>query len=82
MHENTLTARFILCKLADGLEKWQAFDVTNGAADFTQHEIHFIFTDRDEIFDLIRNMRDHLNGFSQIIATTFLFQYIGIDPTR
>ncbi len=44
MHEHTLPRRAIKGELPDRLEERQAFDVTDGAADFTQHEVDFILT--------------------------------------
>ena len=82
VHENTLPARLVLRKLADGLEKRQGLDIAHGAADFAQHEIDFVFANRDEILDFVGDMRNHLNGFAQIIAAPFLFQHGGIDSAR
>ena len=74
MHENTLTARFILGKLTDRFEKGQALDITNSTADFTKHKIHFVFADFQKIFDFVGDMGDHLDRFTQIIAAAFFFQ--------
>ena len=82
MHEYALTARFVLGKLADGFKKRQCLDVTNRAADFAKHEIDFVFADQKKIFNFVGDMRDHLNGFAQIIAAAFFFQHIGINPAR
>ena len=76
MHKDTLTARLVLAELTDGLEKRQAFYITNGSADFTQHEINLILTDGDEILDFVGDVRDHLNGLAQVIAATLFFEHV------
>ena len=82
VHENALAARFVMGKLADRFKEGQAFDVAHGAADFAEHEIDFVFANRQEIFDFVGDMRDNLNGFAQIIAAALFFQHGGIDPAR
>ena len=81
MHEKTFTARLFLRELTDGFKKRQAFDIANRSADFTKHEINFILANFDELFDFIGHMRDHLNGFTQIIPAAFFFQNRRIDST-
>ena len=82
MHQQALAARAFVDELADGFEKRQPFDIANGAADFTQHEINLVLTDAQELFDFIGDMRDHLNGFAQIIAAPFFLQHGRINPAR
>ena len=45
-------------------------------------KVDFVFADGEEIFDLVGDMRDDLDGFAQIIAAAFFFQHGGIDAAR
>ena len=82
VHKDAFAAGFVVTELTDGFEKRQAFDITHGAADFTKHEIHFVFANRDEFLDRVGHMGDDLNGFAEIVAATLFFQNVGIDATR
>ena len=80
VHEDALPARLVLAELADRLEKRQPFDIADGAADLTEHEIDLVLAGADEILDLVGDVGDHLDGLAQVIAAAFLFQHVGIDP--
>mmetsp|Transcript_22560 Transcript_22560/g.36736 ORF Transcript_22560/g.36736 Transcript_22560/m.36736 type:complete len:329 (-) Transcript_22560:631-1617(-) len=82
VHENALPTGFFLRKLADRFKKGQALNVADRPADFAQHEVNFIITDVDEVFDFVGHMGDHLDCLAQIIASAFLFQHGGIDTAR
>ena len=43
MHEQALTARFVLTELTDCFEKRQTLYVADGAANFAQHKIDLVF---------------------------------------
>ena len=43
----------------------QPVDVADGAADLAEHEIRCAVTDADEFLDLVGDVRDDLNGFSE-----------------
>ena len=79
MHQNALTARAFMGELADCLEKGQALDIADRAADLAQHEIDLVLADGQEVLDLVGDMRNDLNGLAQIFAAPFLFQHVGID---
>ena len=82
MHENALAARRVLGELADRFEKRQTLDIADGAADLAQHEIHLILADRDEVFDFVGYMRDHLDRLTQVVAAPLILEHVGIDPAR
>ena len=82
VHQDALAARAFRLKLANGFEEWQAFDVTNGAADLTQHEIDVFIVNRQPVFDFIRHMGNHLDRLTEVIAIAFLIQNVGVDPAR
>ena len=81
VHKNALPARFVMAELADRFEKGQALDVPDGATDFAEHEVDFIFTNGNEVFDFIRHVGNNLDGFAQVITTTFLFQNVRVDAS-
>ena len=69
-------------ELADRFKERQAFDIADRATDLAQHEIDLIIADAQEVLDFIGDVRDHLDRFSQIIATPLFLQHVGIDPAR
>ena len=82
MHENAFSFRLVLAELPNGLEEGQPLDVTHRSADFAQHEIDFILAKGNEFLDLVSDMRDHLNRLAEIVAASFLFENVRVDPTR
>jgi hypothetical protein len=67
--------------LADGLEKRQAFNVADSAADFGDHHVRRVaFGDtEDAILDFIGDVRDHLHRSAQKIPLAFLVEHGPID---
>ena len=82
MHEQALSTGLVIGELADRLKEGQTFDIPHCAADFAQHEIHLVFADRDEILDLVCDVRNHLNGFAQVVAPALFLEHVGIDAPR
>ena len=60
-------------ELPNCFEKWQTFDVASGAADLCDDDIVFALVGElaNAIFNYIRDVRNHLNGFAQIISAAF-----------
>ncbi|MNE70217.1 hypothetical protein D3C80_1659940 [compost metagenome] len=56
-----LTADVAL-NLTDSFQEWQAFDITNGSANFRNNHIRTRLTTNaeDTFFNLVRNMRNNL----------------------
>ena len=54
MDVDRVPARQIVAELADRLEKRQALDVADRAADLDQNEIEALVAAQDEFFDLVR----------------------------
>ena len=59
--------------LADRFQKGQTLDITDGPADLDDRHIHIAITRNlfDATLDLIGNVGNDLNSFSQIIASAF-----------
>ncbi len=58
--------------LANGFEERQRLNIAHCAADFHDHHIHAIRNFLDGGFDFVGNVRNHLHGFAEVIATAFL----------
>ncbi|MPL84476.1 hypothetical protein SDC9_30441 [bioreactor metagenome] len=82
VHEDALAARAVLGELPDRLEEGQALDVADRATDLAQHEIDFLVADGDEILDLVRHVRDHLDRLAEIGALALLLEHVRVDPPR
>mmetsp|Transcript_22559 Transcript_22559/g.36729 ORF Transcript_22559/g.36729 Transcript_22559/m.36729 type:complete len:210 (-) Transcript_22559:785-1414(-) len=82
MHEDTFAARLVVAELSNSFKERQTFDVAHGAANFAEHEIDLVVADMKEVFDFVRDVRHHLNGFAKVVATAFFFQNVGVDPAR
>ena len=61
----------IVSELANSLQEGQAFDIADRPADLHDDDIHIVGHAADAGFDLVGDMRDHLNGATEIIAAAF-----------
>ena len=68
MHEHRALAAEFVAELADRLEKRQAFDVADRAADLAQHEILVGEIGGDELLDRVGDVRDDLHRRAEIFA--------------
>jgi hypothetical protein len=59
-------------QLPDRLEEGERLDVSDRAADLDDHHIHALGQPQHGFFDLVGDMRNHLDGLAQIVATPFL----------
>src|ERR1700733_4643944 len=72
MDEDAMTARQVVAELADRLEKWQALDVADRSADLDQHEVDAVIALQDEVLDGVGDVRNHLHGRAEEVATPLL----------
>ena len=79
MNEEGVAARQIVAELADRLEERQALDVADRAADLTSTKSIVAVAVEDEIFDLVGDVRDHLDGGAEIVAAPLLLDDVLID---
>src|SRR5205814_3766590 len=70
-----VVAADILTELPDGFEERQAFDVADGAADFHEHDVHVGGDRANAVFDLVGDVRNHLNRAAEVITAAFLLNH-------
>jgi len=76
--EGVAQARFN-AELADGFQEGLTLDIAHGAADLHDHHIHILGDLLHNALDLIRDVRDHLHGFAQIVPPTFFLDHRVVD---
>src|SRR5215472_979406 len=69
--ERVIAPQF-LAHLADGFEKRQRLDITDGAADFNQSHVYILRHFLHRGFDFVGYVRKHLDGLAQVIAAALL----------
>ena len=79
MDIDRVMARQLVAQLADRLEKRQALDIADGAADLAQHEIEAVIALADEILDGVGDVRDDLDGGAEIVAAPLLGEDVLVD---
>src|SRR5581483_8383531 len=62
-------------ELADRLEKRQAFDIANGAADLDNRKVEALGGLADAPLDLVGDVRDDLHGGAEIVAAALLLDH-------
>ncbi len=74
----------VLAHLADGFEERQAFDVADGPADFDDDDIRIALAGDalDALLDLVRDVRNDLDGPAEVVAAALLGDDRLVDPTR
>ena len=78
--DNVLTARVVL-ELAECFEEGQAFDVAGGATDFGDENVDAIAPFEDAVFDFVRDVRDHLDGLTEVVTAAFFLDDSFVDLT-
>src|ERR1700733_2882440 len=82
MHIDAVAATELEPQLANRLEKRQRFNVTDRAADFYHAYIRAAGAQLHTAFDLVGDVRDHLDGCAEIIAAAFLGDDTFVDAPR
>src|SRR5262245_23253582 len=75
MDEGGVVASDLIAHLADGFEEGKRFDVAHRAADLDDHHVHSVRNGLDRVLDLVRDVRDHLDGLAQVIAAALFLDY-------
>ena len=83
MNEQTLAGTGFQGKLAEGFQKGQALDISGGATNFGNEDVTFLVLAHvpESILNFVRNMRDDLNGFTEVVAPALLSKDLLIDLT-
>ena len=72
----------VLLELADGFQEGQAFDVTHGAADFHDDHVHPGGDLADGGLDLVSDVRDDLDGATEVVAAALLLDHGAVHLAR
>ena len=80
MDEQAVSPSLLQADLPDRLQKRLAFDISGSAADFRYDHISVgLFPDGiDKALDLVGDVRDHLNRFTQVFPAAFFVQDIPV----
>src|SRR5579863_3957091 len=84
MQVQHITPPDIFAHLANGLQEWLALDVAHRAAHFHDHHIG-VGVSRyavNALLNLVGDVRDHLNGSTQVLAASLFANHGGINLTR
>ena len=83
MNEEALTRTGFQGKLSEGFQKGQALDISGGATNFGDEDVTFFVLAHvsEAILNLVRNMRDDLNGFTEVVAPALLSKDLLVDLT-
>ena len=69
-----------VAELTDRFEERQDLDVADGAAHFGDHHVDVVVSHPlDAALDLVGDVRDHLNGLAEVVATTLRREHRLID---
>ena len=62
--DDVISIRYVFLDLTDGFEEWQGLDITDSAADLRDDDVCIVISadTKHAVFDLVRDMRDDLNG--------------------
>src|SRR5438094_9573078 len=70
MNEQGVVSPQFLSHLSDGLHEGQRLDIANRPADLNNRDIHILRDFFHRGFDFVGDMRNYLNGFSEIVSAT------------
>ncbi len=79
-----VVAAELVAELADGLEERQALDVADRAADLDEHDVDVARgrDAEDAVLDLVRDVRDHLDGRAEVLALALAPDHGVVDAAR
>ncbi len=82
MDEEGVVAAEILAHLSDRFKEWKALDVAHRAADLDNGDVHVGRDLAHGVLDLVRNMRDDLDGLAEVVAAALLRDDLFVDAAR
>ena len=74
-----VVAADVLAELANRLEKRQALDVADSAADLHEQDVHVLGGGTDALLDLVRDVRDDLHRPSEVVAAPLFLNDRQVD---
>ena len=81
VHQHGALGAHFHTQLANGFEERLRLDVTDGAADFHQGHVGIAGALDDATLDLVGDVRDDLDGGTQVVTTALLAQYVFVHAT-
>ena len=80
MQEEHVLPADVVPDLAGGLEERQRLDVADRAADLVDHHVDVGPAHGEHrVLDLVGDVRDHLHGVAEVVATPLLGDHRGVD---
>ena len=74
-----VVAADVEAELANRLEEGHALDVADGAADLDEHDIDVLAGGADRVLDLVGDVRNDLDGASEVVAAALLLDHREVD---
>ena len=82
VHVEDVLAAHVLAELADRLEEREDLDVADRPADLGDHDVDLVVGEADDPFlDLVGDVRDDLDGLTEVSAPPLLGQHLLVDRT-
>ena len=82
VHVDRVAAAHVLAELADRLEEGQRLDVADRAADLHEDDVVVARDAADAVLDLVRDVRNDLDGLAEVVAAALLLDDREIDLVR
>src|ERR1017187_8150753 len=82
VNENSIFRAKFQTHLADCFQKWQRFDIADGSADFDDDNVNAFRHFAKRGFNFVRDVRNYLNCFSEIISAAFFGNNGFVDSSR
>src|SRR2546423_6201502 len=84
VNEHSVASALFISHLANGFQEGERFDVADSSANLYNHNVRLVLLcdGANSIFYLVRDVRNDLNSFSQIIAAPLLLNHREIDSAR
>src|SRR6185436_19156462 len=80
VNEQGVFAANLLAHLANRFEKRQRFDVAYGSTDLHDGDVHVLCHATNGSLDFVRDVRNHLNCLSEVVASALLLNNSFVDP--
>ena len=83
VQEEAVVPADVVAHLTGGLQERQRLDVADRAADLGDHDVHVRGAHgADPVLDLVGDVRDHLDGVTEVVAAALLGDHARVDLPR